>query len=101
MGKYNIEIEPALIDIMPSFIELTDQDMDALASGIDSEDWEAIKKLAHTLKGDSGGYGFDEMSNISKELEIFAEGKDLAQTRGQFEILKEYWKEVKETFNSL
>ena len=69
MNDYNIEIDEGLMDIMPSFIELTEQDMQALSSAIEGNDLETVKKLAHTLKGDSGGYGFEEMSRIAKSLE--------------------------------
>lgn len=101
MGKFNIEIDEALMDIMPSFIELTQKDMDDLSQAVGSKDYEKIKKLAHTLKGDSGGYGFDEMSKLSKQLEIYADEKSDSDVDNQFATLCEYWSEVKENFNAL
>ena len=100
MAKFNISIEEALIDIMPSFIELTEKDMVDLKGAVESSDWAQIKKISHTLKGDSGGYGFDEMSVISKELEMRSEAQNLESVKEQFALLEEYWKEVKEVFEN-
>ena len=99
MGKFKITIEEALRDIMPSFIELTDQDMVALSTAVKGSDWEQIKKIAHTLKGDSGGYGFDEMSVISRELEMRSETRNIESVNEQFSLLEEYWAEVKRVFS--
>jgi HPt (histidine-containing phosphotransfer) domain-containing protein len=101
MGKFNIEIDESLMDIMPSFIELTEKDMQDLEEAVQSKDYEKIKKLAHTLKGDSGGYGFDEMSKLSKQLELYALDKKDTAVDEQFATLSEYWAEVKENFQAL
>lgn len=101
MGSFKISIEPALVDIMPSFIDLTNKDMANLDVAMSSGDIEAIKKLAHTLKGDSGGYGFEEMSVISKRLEQYAESGEMDSAKAEFEILKTYWAEVQETFDAM
>lgn len=101
MNDYNIEIDEGLMDIMPSFIELTEQDMQALSSAIEGNDLETVKKLAHTLKGDSGGYGFEEMSRIAKSLELSVKEGDGVGMKQNWSELSAYWEQVKITFNQM
>lgn len=98
MGKYDVTIDEALMDIMPSFIELTEKDIIELSKALESKNWELAKRLSHTLKGDSGGYGFTEMSEIAKSLEKSIEAEDDQARLGNWNELQEYWSAVKQAF---
>lgn len=101
MSKFDVKIDEDLMDIMESFIELTEKDMEELSVAIDNNQSEKTMKLAHTLKGDSGGYGFTEMSEISRALEHACREEDSDGLKNHWQDLKDYWAEVKEAYKAL
>lgn len=100
MGKFEVQIDEDLMDIMESFIDLTEKDMKDLSASISVRDKESTMKLAHTLKGDSGGYGFSEMSELSRQLEVAVKEDDSQKLETHWNDLQEYWEEVKEAYNN-
>ncbi|MEC9283115.1 MAG: Hpt domain-containing protein [Bdellovibrionota bacterium] len=98
MGRYEVSLDEDLMDIMESFIDLTEKDMQDLSVAFESKNTDATLKLAHTLKGDSGGYGFSEMSEISRSLELAVKDNDENKMLEYWQDLQEYWQEVKHAY---
>lgn len=94
MAQFQISIDPQLADILPSFIELSQKDMDHLQQAIDREDWGLAKQIAHSLKGDCGGYGFMQMSDIARGLEEAILGSDRDGITSKHALLLSYWQEL-------
>ncbi|MBA2487390.1 MAG: Hpt domain-containing protein, partial [Nitrospira sp.] len=46
--------------------------------------------LGHRMKGDGGGYGFDQISTIGHHLEEAAQIKDLVTLQRQQEYLRDF-----------
>lgn len=96
-----VKIDEDLLEIMPSFINLTDKDCESMQTAIKVSDWGEIKSIAHTLKGDCGGYGFDYLSEISKIIETHAEKHDMAGVMENFKEFEVFWAEVKKEYTKL
>ena len=56
----------------------------SIEASIATEDWEAVSRLAHGLKGDTGTLGIDDMAAIAKTLE---QAGDHGQTVNPGELL--------------
>lgn len=67
--KQLIRISSELKEIIPLFFDLTFKDINLAKQALDKAEFQEIKKIAHTLKGDSGGYGFAKLSELSSKLE--------------------------------
>ncbi|EQC45075.1 Hpt domain protein [Bacteriovorax sp. BSW11_IV] len=67
-----IEIDVDLQDIVPGFLENRSKDLVELHRAVDESDLKTIEKIGHKVAGSSGGYGFDELGKMAKELELKA-----------------------------
>lgn len=56
--------------LLASFLQETPPVLQALEVAINSKDYGAIKLHAHSLKGSAGNLRFDEIYEMSKELEL-------------------------------
>lgn len=73
MEKFKVTIDKDLIDIIPEYIEHRKQDCITLKNLLEQKNFSEIKKIGHKMAGSGGGYGFDEISRIGKEIENKAE----------------------------
>ena len=68
-----------LQELIPRFLAHRRTDVAALDIAIARSDFEAARKIGHSLKGVGGGYGFDEISRVGTEIERAArEGRSEA-----------------------
>ena len=78
-GKIKVFIEADLEPIIPRFFELRRADIQTIAESLEKGDFETIKRLGHSMKGSGGGYGFDRISEIGREIEEAAANKDIGR----------------------
>jgi len=64
---------PILID---SFKQESQTAVEKLQKAIEDNDYEVIQKNAHFIKGSAGNLKFDEMYEMSKEMELSATAKN-------------------------
>ena len=57
-------------------------------------DFEQIRQLAHTLKGVGGGYGFDSITSISRQIHEAAENERVDKIEAELEALTNYLERV-------
>jgi HPt (histidine-containing phosphotransfer) domain-containing protein len=76
LSKVTVYIDPDLEEIVPRFLENRRNDAAALASAIQGNDLKTVRLLGHRMKGDGGGYGFQEISRIGEVLEQAALRED-------------------------
>ena len=62
--------------LIGSFLEESANIIDALEAAIDSDDFTAIKKNAHSIKGSAGNLRFTEIYEMSKKMELSASDSD-------------------------
>ena len=75
--KMTISVERILEPALPQFIEMRWQDLDRLKNGIEQSDFTALKKLSHKLLGTPGTFGFYNIVELAREMEVAIEHKDL------------------------
>ncbi len=71
-----VEISRDLEDIAPTFLENRRKDLRTLRVAVGAQDFATLQTLGHRMKGDGGGYGFDDISEIGARLEIAAKQED-------------------------
>ncbi len=72
-----VQVEKELEEIMPTFLKNRVNDISTLKAMLTNHDLAGIKKLGHKVSGSSGGYGFNELGRIAKDLELSAENGNL------------------------
>jgi len=74
--KIKVTIDAELEELIPRFIQLRHEDIQAIKKALDSDDYETIARLGHTMKGSGISYGFDHISEIGKGIEHAAKNKE-------------------------
>lgn len=94
-------VDSDLEDLIPMFMENRFKDIEEMKSCLLGMDIERIQFISHSLKGVGGGYGFDEITNIGRELEQSAKNSDQKLIKELIEKLEEYLKNVIITFEDI
>src|SRR5215211_923719 len=74
--RVTVSIDPDLEELVPGFLENRRSDVAALERAARSKDVRTVRLLGHRMKGDGGGYGFEEISKIGDALEQAAGRED-------------------------
>ena len=85
--RITVSIDPDLEELVPGFLENRRKDVVALTSAMQNRDVKTARLLGHRMKGDGGGYGLQEISQIGEGLEQAA--------------IKEDWKLIAEKTGAL
>lgn len=93
-GTIVVKVDEELEDLIPGFLENRQKDAEELINALGREDYETIRVLSHSMKGSGGGYGFDAISTLGKELETAAKEKDEKRIQALTDDLLVYVKQV-------
>ncbi|HKY72223.1 MAG TPA: Hpt domain-containing protein [Nitrospira sp.] len=74
--RITVSVDPDLEDLVPGFLENRRKDVTTLAAAVQTKDVKTVRLLGHRMKGDGGGYGFLEISDIGEALEQAAIRED-------------------------
>ncbi len=75
-----LEDDPDMTELIEGFTRGLPAQAQRLEDALDANDREAVRRLAHQLKGSAGGYGFPTITEAAARLEQVArEGETLAQ----------------------
>ncbi len=88
--KIIVRIDPDLEAIVPRFLANRQRDLTTIEACIKLGDLATIRLLGHRMKGDGGGYGFDQISTIGHHLEEAALAKDFDRLQHQHEHLQDF-----------
>ncbi len=88
--KHIVTVDPELKGIIPEFFKYTQKDIESMHVALAQADYETIQLLGHSMKGSSGGYGFDTISDIGRFLENAAKDKDSEKINKLLEDLLAY-----------
>ncbi len=97
--KIVVHVDTDLEDLIPGFLKNRRNDLEALAKALEQGDFESIRKLAHTMKGVGGGYGFDAITDISREIQQAAEDQNAEGIRKGIKELSSYLDRVEVVFD--
>lgn len=89
-----IRIDPDLEGIVPGFLANRRRDLTTIDACLQQGDLNTIRLLGHRMKGDGGGYGFDEISVIGGRLEQAVLMHDRPSIQEQAALLKDFLQRV-------
>lgn len=92
--KISIQIESSLATIIPGFLANKQRDLATIEFCMEQGDLQTIRLLGHRMKGDGGGYGFDQISTIGDRLEQAAMAHNLSALHDQIEGLRDFLSRV-------
>jgi len=92
--KLIVYIDPDLEAIVPGFLENRRKDSATLEAALRENDWMTLRLLGHRMKGDGGGYGFQEISRIGDALEQAAMRGDRAVVQRETTALADFLAKV-------
>lgn len=83
--------DPDMAELIDFFLDELHERIDALSTAWQQADKEALKYIAHGLKGAAGGYGYQDITERAADLEreIAIPEADLAQLTERVEALLE------------
>lgn len=57
--------------------------IDTIQQALEQQDWQGLKEQMHKIKGSAGSYGFDQISQLALDVEVYlvAEEQEAAQQR--------------------
>ncbi|MCK5884657.1 MAG: Hpt domain-containing protein [Bacteriovoracaceae bacterium] len=90
MAKYKVMADAMLESIMHVFQKTIAEDIIRIKVAIDASDFEDLKAVGHKIKGNAGGYGFDQLGEFAKSLEIGAKESDLPKIQEAYDSMVEY-----------
>ena len=70
-----VSIDPDFAEFIPEFFEDIRHDLRAMSDALESENFEIICRLSHGLKGAGGGYGFNTISEMARDIEAAAKAE--------------------------
>ncbi len=90
MAKYTVSVDKDMQDTAPNYLETKRRELPELFSFHSTGNLEALRKAGHKLAGSGGGYGFDRISELGKQIETLARSGDTEGIAAQLTELKDY-----------
>ena len=94
MAKIEVIVDKDLEAIIPQFMENREEDIKKINKLLEEDNYTEIERIGHSMKGSGGGYGFDKITEIGKEIEEGAIEKDEEKIVNKINELKKYLEEV-------
>lgn len=85
-----VYVDSELEDLIPIFLENRHKDVEEIRRLLKEGNLEEIRRLGHSMKGSGGGYGFDEISEIGRNIEEAAKSGDAERIERLNNQLAEY-----------
>lgn len=92
--KIIVHVDEDLEDLIPGFLNNRRKDIEAMRSALKEGDFEKIRSLGHSMKGAGGGYGFDLITDIGRDLEISAREGDVEKINQKVDTLARFLESV-------
>ncbi|MGH7232278.1 MAG: Hpt domain-containing protein [Nitrospiraceae bacterium] len=92
--KIRVRIDPDLADLIPGFLTNRRRDIEFLGQAMTRHDFDAIRTVGHKMRGDGGGYGFQEISEIGAALERAAKEENASEIQRQILELSSYLERI-------
>ncbi len=96
--------DPDMAEIVTMFVDEMPAKVEKLTQTFAAMQFDELRRIAHQLKGSSGGYGFSDLGKAAGSLEHclmthadgVATGDPVAEIRGEFERLIDMCKRVRQ-----
>lgn len=85
-----IGIDPDIFEIAVQFLQNRKNEQTVFREAIAKRDVGVVQTLGHRLKGNAGGYGFDELGELGAQLEQAAKNGDWPTIESLVNKINEY-----------
>lgn len=85
-----VQPDPDLADLIPEFLNNRRHDMADIEKAVARNDFEFIRRTAHTLKGICRPYGFIYLETLSKRLEVAGQQENMSDVKTIAGEMNEY-----------
>lgn len=92
-------IDAEIEDLIPTYLQSKQQDMQTIRDALTCGDYEKIRLLGHSMKGSGGGYGFHRITEIGADIEHAAKEQNAAVILEQIRELAKYLDRVEIEFS--
>jgi response regulator RpfG family c-di-GMP phosphodiesterase len=87
--------DPEMKDLVEEYIKRLPIEVAKLLSVLEEKDTEAVRRIAHQLKGSGGGYGFAKLTELAAVTDhSIKKGADLDQVKGEIDALIDYVRQI-------
>jgi HPt (histidine-containing phosphotransfer) domain-containing protein len=90
MQKVVVEVDTDLADLVPNFLANRQKDLQQIATALERADNAALRIIGHNMKGVGGGYGFGDITESGKHLEVAAKDGNYEAVRKLLDQYKHY-----------
>lgn len=97
-AKIPVTIDKDLESIVPGFLKHRQEDIVKMKEALLKNDFPTMKSIGHKLKGNAGGYGFDELGFTGARLEKAAENNEKDKCEQCLAEMIDYLNRVEITF---
>jgi len=80
-------------ELKEEFIQKLKDEFPKIPELLERGDFAEIRRIAHDIKGTAGTFGFDEGSEIAKELQYASEDKKYEEIKELMKKLSDYFEE--------
>jgi HPt (histidine-containing phosphotransfer) domain-containing protein len=77
-SAYKVKVDKNLEDLIPTFMSNRKKELEALRVALAASDFEQLRLLGHRMRGVGNSYGFDDVTDIGKQIEEGARSGDKA-----------------------
>jgi len=89
-----VKISRDLKGIVPIFLGNRKKDVRTLRDALVTQDFKTVQTLGHRMKGDGGGFGFDQITEIGAAMERAAKLEDHLTIEQHIVQLEDFLKRV-------
>lgn len=83
-----------LVDLLQMFLEDGPHKVEAILQGLQRQDFEAVERAAHSLKGSAGNLGVFQVQEDCEQLQLASRQHELAPTQRAAELLREHYRQA-------
>jgi HPt (histidine-containing phosphotransfer) domain-containing protein len=98
-GPVVVHVDAAFEPLLPKFMTNRKKEITTMTDALTAGDFEAVRKVAHGMKGVSGSYGFPEMTTVAARLEQAAKTADAGSIRNDLSLLASYLDRVEVVYD--
>ena len=93
-----VTVDAELKDIFPKYLENREADLVELDKELASNNFEGLRHIGHKIAGNAAGYGLEDLSQFSRQLESAAKEGDLGTCEKAVASMKTYLSELELVF---
>ena len=97
--KVVVHVDSDIEELIPGFLANRQDDIKSILGALEQNDYETVKILGHSMKGAGGGYGFDEITEIGRFLELAAKEGDAQEIKLKTNDLSDYLERIEIVFD--